>query len=294
MSDTQQEYLQRSVRKLLIDYGLKNVCQTILNTIHEDFLCYSKLLEIKNIEVPTFLKAVVDVKPVEVADVKPVAVVDVKPETVPEVKPEAVVDVKPVVVPEVKSVDVADVKPVAVVDVKPETVPEVKPVENSTECTIGVDASGSVVVVSESTEKNVTVNTAKKPVKKKIIQRPPANEASPENTEGELNDSSQSIDNDNGSEDSKKGDAGKQKQRIKQKQKYEENLSKGIDPKTLLTKENLEQWHGVEGKTFAYIAGELVGCKEEEVSTLIKAFGIQRPNKNMAQNILVGKKTSNK
>jgi NAD-dependent DNA ligase len=79
-----------------------------------------------------------------------------------------------------------------------------------------------------------------------------------------------------------------------QKQKYEENLANGVDLKTLLTKEKLEQWHGVEGKTYAYIAAEIVGCKEEKISSLIEAFGIQRPNKNMAQDILVGKKTSKK
>jgi hypothetical protein len=276
MSDTQQEYLQQSVRRLLIDYGLKNVCQTILNTIHEDFLCYSKLLEIKDIEVPTFLKAVVDVKPVAVADVKPVVVAEVKPE---------VVDVKPVIV---------DVKPVVVQDISGNVSNE-KP----TECTIVCDLSGANVTVAGSTEKNITINTEKKPVKKKIIQRPvsePSNEVSDENTESQSQDGSPEIMeiDDNISQSSKKGDSYKKKQRAMQKQKYQENLANGVDLKTLLTKENLEQWHGVEGKTYAYIAAEIVGCKEEKISSLIEAFGIQRPNKNMAQNIIVGKKTSNK
>ena len=275
MSDTQQEYLQRSVRRLLIDYGLKNVCQTILNTIHEDFLCYSKLLEIKDIEVPTFLKAVMDVKPV-VAEVKSDVVADIKPE---------VVDVKPVVV---------DVKPVVVQDISGNVSNE-KP----TECTIVCDLSGANVTVPGSTEKNITINTEKKLVKKKIIQRPvsePSNEVSDENTESQSQDGSPEIMeiDDNISQSSKKGDSYKKKQRAMQKQKYQENLANGVDLKTLLTKENLEQWHGVEGKTYAYIAAEIVGCKEEEVSTLIKAYGIQRPNKNMAQDILVGKKTSKK
>jgi hypothetical protein len=289
MSDTQQEYLQRSVRRLLIDYGLKNVCQTILNTIHEDFLCYSKLLEIKDIEVPIFLKAVVDVKPV-VAEVKSDVVADIKPEVV-DVKP-VVVDVKP---------DVVDVNP-EVVDVKPVVVQDISgnvSNEKPTECTIVCDLSGANVTVAGSTEKNITINTEKKPVKKKIIQRPvsePSNEVSDENTESQSQDGSPEIMeiDDNISQSSKKGDSYKKKQRAMQKQKYEENLANGVDLKTLLTKEKLEQWHGVEGKTYAYIAAEIVGCKEEKISSLIEAFGIQRPNKNMAQDILVGKKTSKK
>jgi hypothetical protein len=171
--------------------------------------------------------------------------------------------------------------------------------EKPTECTIVCDLSGANVTVAGSTEKNITINTEKKQVKKKIIQRPvsePSNEVSDENTESQSQDGSPEIMeiDDNISQSSKKGDSYKKKQRAMQKQKYQENLANGVDLKTLLTKEKLEQWHGVEGKTYAYIAAEIVGCKEEEVSTLIKAYGIQRPNKNMAQNIIVGKKTSNK
>jgi hypothetical protein len=91
--------------------------------------------------------------------------------------------------------------------------------------------------------------------------------------------------------DNKKGDQYKQKQRAEQKQKREENLAKGIEPESLLTKENLEQWIGVEGRTCAHIAAKIVGCKEEDVSTLVKAYKIKKEGKNIAQKVLIGKKT---
>ena len=57
--------------------------------------------------------------------------------------------------------------------------------------------------------------------------------------------------------------------------KRKEQEAKGIKPKELLTKENLQKWYGEEGRTFAYIAREYVGCKDTEVSSAVKLFEIE-------------------
>jgi hypothetical protein len=296
----------------LIDYGVKKVCGAILGNVHEDFVCYSKLLEIKDVDVPVFLK-----KGGDVAEAKPAVVSDVKPNVVPDVKyPNVVADVKPDVVSDVKT-DVRGpedrsqrVLPMAETDVTHPDVSGNTPgndqMEVPKENTIGyvVDVSGGNVDVpnptapiAETTVKNVVVQTGKKPVKVKgKAAAPPVAENSGETTIdniGNQNPIVQANDeaDETSSQGSKKGDQYKQKQRAEQKQKREENLAKGIEPESLLTKENLEQWICVEGRTYAYIAAYIVGCKEEEVSSLAKVYKIKKEGKNIAQKVLIGKKT---
>jgi hypothetical protein len=100
-----------------------------------------------------------------------------------------------------------------------------------------------------------------------------------------------SIEDNEDSKKEKEAAKYKQKQRAEQKLKYEENMAKGIEPKSLLTKENLQDWLCEKGYTFAHIAAKIVGCKEEEVSTLAAAYQLERKKKNMAQKILIWKKT---
>ncbi len=63
----------------------------------------------------------------------------------------------------------------------------------------------------------------------------------------------------------------KLKQREAEKKKREENEAKGIFAEDLLTPENLRNWRE-RGYSSAYISRELVGCREEEVSRLLRAL----------------------
>lgn len=55
--------------------------------------------------------------------------------------------------------------------------------------------------------------------------------------------------------------------------KRKEYESKGIQPESLLTRENLSNWLN-EGKTYWEIA-EVTGCKDLEISVKAKSFGLQ-------------------
>jgi hypothetical protein len=73
----------------------------------------------------------------------------------------------------------------------------------------------------------------------------------------------------------------KEWQRSQEELKKKENESKGIKKETLLTKENLKKWIEEEGRTFAYISREYIGCKDSEVSAAAKLFGIDTTRKNV-------------
>jgi hypothetical protein len=206
---------------------------------------------------------------------------------------------------------VANVKPDVVSDVKhPDVsgnVPGNGQMEVPKESTIGivVDVSGGNVEApnpttpdAETTVKNVVVQKGKKlvKVKGKAAAPPAVAENSGETTIDNIGNENPVVQpndeaDETSSQGSKKGDQYKQKQRAEQKQKRAENVAKGIEPESLLTKENLEQWIVVEGKTCAHIAAKIVGCKEEEVSSLAKVYKIKKEGKNMAQKVLIGKKT---
>lgn len=72
--------------------------------------------------------------------------------------------------------------------------------------------------------------------------------------------------------------------------KRKEQEAKGIDPTSLLTKENLQKWYGEEGRTFSYIAREYIGCRDTEVSNAVKMFNIVNTRKNIIIRGLMQKK----
>lgn len=70
-------------------------------------------------------------------------------------------------------------------------------------------------------------------------------------------------------------------QREQEEKKKLENEAKGINGKDLLTKENLQKWYVDEGKPFAYIAREFIGCKDSEVASAAKLLHIEASRKNI-------------
>lgn len=79
-------------------------------------------------------------------------------------------------------------------------------------------------------------------------------------------------------------------QKEQEENKRKENEAKGIKPKDLLTKENLQKWYGEEGRTFSYISREYVGCKDTEVSSAVKLYSIENTRKNIAVHHAMKKK----
>jgi hypothetical protein len=63
--------------------------------------------------------------------------------------------------------------------------------------------------------------------------------------------------------------------------KHEEFVAKGIQPESLLTKENLEKWLKA-GKSYQQIARDYTGVHETQVSAIAKAFGLQSQVSKMA------------
>jgi hypothetical protein len=66
----------------------------------------------------------------------------------------------------------------------------------------------------------------------------------------------------------------KEEQKEAVQKKRAELEAKGIQPMTLLTKENLQSWLG-QGMSYQRIAREFVGVPENEVSAIAKTFGLQ-------------------
>jgi hypothetical protein len=67
----------------------------------------------------------------------------------------------------------------------------------------------------------------------------------------------------------------KKEQTEKEGEKYRELVSKGIDPESLLTKENLKKWIDTDGLTYAQIARDHVGLSALQVSNIAKGFGFK-------------------
>jgi hypothetical protein len=66
----------------------------------------------------------------------------------------------------------------------------------------------------------------------------------------------------------------KEVQRLAVEAKYDELLANGVEPESLLTKENLEKWLK-SGKSYQKIARDHVGLHESIVSTKAKEFGFK-------------------
>lgn len=67
----------------------------------------------------------------------------------------------------------------------------------------------------------------------------------------------------------------KQRQADAQKLTFQKNKDKGINPYDLLTAENLHKWLIIEERTCAYIAKNIIGCTDKEVSLAAKRFEIK-------------------
>jgi hypothetical protein len=66
----------------------------------------------------------------------------------------------------------------------------------------------------------------------------------------------------------------KEQQRLAVEAKHNELLANGVDPESLLTRENLEQWLK-SGKSYQRIARDYVGLHESIVSAKAREFGFQ-------------------
>jgi hypothetical protein len=82
------------------------------------------------------------------------------------------------------------------------------------------------------------------------------------------------------------------KQREKEEETHARLVSEGVNPETLLTKENLKDWVEVKKYNFAYIARELVGLTQNQVRFAAKAFNIQSPITERRKRIVGGKLAS--
>ncbi len=79
-------------------------------------------------------------------------------------------------------------------------------------------------------------------------------------------------------------------QERKEKAKFVELTSQGINPETLLTRENLSDWLITKEYTFAYIARELVGLSQAQVRYAAKAFNIESPISKRRKDIIGNKR----
>jgi hypothetical protein len=82
----------------------------------------------------------------------------------------------------------------------------------------------------------------------------------------------------------------KRVQREKEAAKRAEFDAKGITIESLLTQTNLNRWINGEGRTYAYIAREYVGCSEDKVSIVAKSFGIESKLNNKKRAIMYARK----
>lgn len=123
--------------------------------------------------------------------------------------------------------------------------------------------------VPEQTEAPISNTTKLRPdTKIRIVKRPIA--------EAEAQEESVVIPNDEevSSDRGKKAQL-KREQTDKEATKFKELQAKGIDPETLLTKDNLKKWIEMENLTYAQIARDHVGLSAMQVSTTAKAFGFK-------------------
>jgi len=105
----------------------------------------------------------------------------------------------------------------------------------------------------------------------RVIKRPVAVEEVVIATEAKDEEASVSVI----SGDKEKKAQMKREQTEKEMAKYKELVSKGVDPETLLTKENLKKWIDVDCLTYAQIARDHVGLSALQVSNIAKGFGFK-------------------
>jgi len=83
-------------------------------------------------------------------------------------------------------------------------------------------------------------------------------------------------------------------QKEQEEKKKRELDAQGINPASLLTKENLERWILQEKKTYAAVAREYVGLPESMISSSAKSFNIQSETTRKRQAIMAAKSSHKK
>jgi hypothetical protein len=145
----------------------------------------------------------------------------------------------------------------------PTAVPK-KPVASSAPAPVS-DASDSVPVALEQQEPKLRPD-AKVRVVKKGLEPTPALAAAPAAAPASL------TQHESGLTDPKDLKKWQKEQEEKKKRELD---AQGINPASLLTKENLQRWIVEEKKTYAAVAREYVGLPESMVASSAKSFGIQ-------------------
>ena len=80
-------------------------------------------------------------------------------------------------------------------------------------------------------------------------------------------------------------------QKEQEEKKKRELDAQGINPASLLTKENLQKWIVEEKKTFAAVARDYVGLPDSMVSSAAKSYGIQSETSKRRAIIAASKRT---
>ena len=80
-----------------------------------------------------------------------------------------------------------------------------------------------------------------------------------------------------------------EEQEKKEKEKFAELVKQGVNPESLLTKENLTDWLQTKEYSFAYIARELVGLSQAQVRYAAKAYQIESPVSIRRKGLVAGK-----
>lgn len=83
-------------------------------------------------------------------------------------------------------------------------------------------------------------------------------------------------------------------QKEQEEKKKRELDAQGINPASLLTKENLERWILQEKKTYAAVARDYVGLPESMISSSAKSFNIQSETTRKRQAIIAAKASHKK
>ena len=122
---------------------------------------------------------------------------------------------------------------------------------------------------------------------KVVVVKQPEVEQQPEDQQQQQ----QQVHNLSGLSDSKDIKKWQKEQEEKKKRELD---AQGINPASLLTKENLERWILQEKKTYAAVAREYVGLPESMISSSAKSFNIQSETTRKRHAIMAAKSSHKK
>lgn len=129
------------------------------------------------------------------------------------------------------------------------------------------DASGSVSAPLEQQEEPKLRPDAKV----RVVKKPTA-DATPLVSASDASGTTLTVQHESGLTDPKDLKKWQKEQEEKKKRELD---AQGINPASLLTKENLQRWIVEEKKTYAAVAREYVGLPDSMVASSAKSFGIQ-------------------